>query len=431
MTMVMPAHASNWQLSGKRAAGLLLQALLTGALVLSFAEAARGQECLYVLSRLRGTVDAFARPDLTLEAAVALPDCPLSPPTCMPTALAVDPARRRVYVSRQDTGVVQILDMNGIEPPVSLTAGTAPADLVLTPDRSRLLVANLASDTVSVISTSTDTVIDTIPVGDAPRGLALLPDGSRAFVANSGSGMNPAWSISVIDLGTLAVVDTWDLPAAPAALAVSPDAMRLYASLNNGTIAVFTLPQGPPPRSVAVGTRPRGIAFVPDGSRAYVTNSLDNTLTPIDTTSETAEAAIPVGSAPLDIVITDDGATAYVVDSGGDNTLSVISLPDGPVTTRGEQFAPFDLALGSCPLLPTPTPTVTTSPQPTGTPPVAACAGDCDGDATVSINELITGVNIALGNSPASACPAFDGNGDGEVAINELIAAVNVALAGC
>jgi hypothetical protein len=54
--------------------------------------------------------------------------------------------------------------------------------------------------------------------------------------------------------------------------------------------------------------------------------------------------------------------------------------------------------------------------------------GDCDGDGIVTINELILGVNIALGNLPVTACPAFDTNRDGQVSIDELIAAVNAAL---
>ena len=64
------------------------------------------------------------------------------------------------------------------------------------------------------------------------------------------------------------------------------------------------------------------------------------------------------------------------------------------------------------------------------TPP-ASCPGDCNGDGSVAINELITGVNIALGSAPLATCAAFDTSGDGTVAINELISAVNVALAGC
>jgi hypothetical protein len=67
----------------------------------------------------------------------------------------------------------------------------------------------------------------------------------------------------------------------------------------------------------------------------------------------------------------------------------------------------------------------------TGTPPSPSCVGDCNGDGTVSINELIVGVNIALGTFSVDECVAFDANGDGMVGINELIQAVNNALGGC
>lgn len=59
------------------------------------------------------------------------------------------------------------------------------------------------------------------------------------------------------------------------------------------------------------------------------------------------------------------------------------------------------------------------------------CVGDCDGEGTVAINELILGVNIALGSADVSQCEAMDPNGNGEVSINELISAVNNALDGC
>jgi hypothetical protein len=59
------------------------------------------------------------------------------------------------------------------------------------------------------------------------------------------------------------------------------------------------------------------------------------------------------------------------------------------------------------------------------------CVGDCGNDGEVTIDELIVGVNIALGNSELDACPAFDGNGDGAVTVDELIQGVNAALVGC
>jgi hypothetical protein len=48
----------------------------------------------------------------------------------------------------------------------------------------------------------------------------------------------------------------------------------------------------------------------------------------------------------------------------------------------------------------------------------------------VSINELIIGVNIALGTLPANACPAFE-NAAGTVDIGQLIKGVNDSLGGC
>src|SRR6185295_15034100 len=43
--------------------------------------------------------------------------------------------------------------------------------------------------------------------------------------------------------------------------------------------------------------------------------------------------------------------------------------------------------------------------------------GDCNDDGAVTVDELITGVNIALASLPLSTCPQFDGNDDGRVTI--------------
>jgi hypothetical protein len=48
----------------------------------------------------------------------------------------------------------------------------------------------------------------------------------------------------------------------------------------------------------------------------------------------------------------------------------------------------------------------------------------------VSISDLITGVNIALGNQPTSDCPAFE-NAQGKVDIAQLVKGVSNALNGC
>jgi len=60
----------------------------------------------------------------------------------------------------------------------------------------------------------------------------------------------------------------------------------------------------------------------------------------------------------------------------------------------------------------------------------AQCVGDCQGDGSVTINDLILGVNIALGLQPTTACPAFQ-NSQGQVDIAQLIKGVSNALNGC
>jgi hypothetical protein len=87
-----------------------------------------------------------------------------------------------------------------------------------------------------------------------------------------------------------------------------------------------------------------------------------------------------------------------------------------------------------------PTPTVTVSPTPTtavtsptptpgGVPP--ACAGDCDDDQIVSVDELIRGIRIALDLLSLAECRLLDADRDGRVTVNEPVLAVHHALNRC
>jgi DNA-binding beta-propeller fold protein YncE len=77
---------------------------------------------------------------------------------------------------------------------------------------------------------------------------------------------------------------------------------------------------------------------------------------------------------------------------------------------------------------PNPVPTDTSTPTATATP---LCLGDCNGSGEVTVDEIVKGVNIALGQSPVEGCSALDRNRDQLVTIEELIAAVQNALSGC
>src|SRR5512143_2237004 len=59
------------------------------------------------------------------------------------------------------------------------------------------------------------------------------------------------------------------------------------------------------------------------------------------------------------------------------------------------------------------------------------CAGDCDGNGSVTIDDIVTRVNIALGSLSPDHCPSFDCTGNGEVTVDCLITAVIAALNDC
>jgi hypothetical protein len=61
----------------------------------------------------------------------------------------------------------------------------------------------------------------------------------------------------------------------------------------------------------------------------------------------------------------------------------------------------------------------------------AQCAGDCDADGKVTVDELILAVDMALAGAGTAMCSPADTNGNGELSIAELVAAVGKSVNGC
>lgn len=61
----------------------------------------------------------------------------------------------------------------------------------------------------------------------------------------------------------------------------------------------------------------------------------------------------------------------------------------------------------------------------------APCTGDCNGDGSVTVNEVVALVRTLLNEVPVSTCGSGDANGDGQVTVNEIVLAVNSLLGGC
>ncbi|MEU5010854.1 IPT/TIG domain-containing protein [Streptomyces sp. NPDC021749] len=83
---------------------------------------------------------------------------------------------------------------------------------------------------------------------------------------------------------------------------------------------------------ISVGNTPQGITLTPDGTRAYVANRGSNTVSVIDTATNTVTDTIATGAGPTDMAIGPDGTRAYVTVFD-DGLVSVFHLPSNTLVT--------------------------------------------------------------------------------------------------
>ncbi len=60
-----------------------------------------------------------------------------------------------------------------------------------------------------------------------------------------------------------------------------------------------------------------------------------------------------------------------------------------------------------------------------------ACPGDCNEDGVVSVSELVTAINLALGKGTLAQCVPSDIEGDGQTMVDEVVAAVAASVDAC
>ncbi|WP_316785191.1 YncE family protein, partial [Streptomyces sasae] len=99
--------------------------------------------------------------------------------------------------------------------------------------------------------------------------------------------------------------------------------------------------------TVPVGNFPTGVAINSAGTRAYVANEGDDTVSVIDTATNTVTATINVGSSPFGVAVTPGGAFVYVTNVASDS-VSVIDTATNAVTdTISVGTAPFGIAINT------------------------------------------------------------------------------------
>lgn len=132
---------------------------------------------------------------------------PRGAPVYRPLNLVWSPDGTALYVTRNRTGDVAVLDRVG-EPLGQVATGSGPTQIALAPDGLTLVVANRGAGTLSVVRVSPLEVVHTVAVpGRAPHGVTI--DGRRpvAYVTYEGE-ISGRGGVSGIDLETAEVLWT-------------------------------------------------------------------------------------------------------------------------------------------------------------------------------------------------------------------------------
>jgi len=421
----------------RRSSPLLVVCGLIGSTLALFSVPASAVDCAYVGNQLIGTVRVLSVPDGREVSSTVLPACG---PLCQLTDIVVEPESRTAYLTQFDGSLLWAVDTDapeGSAEPLSIAVAGAPTDLALAADASRLYAITFQTSEVVSIDLDPLAEIGRFAAPSQPRGLDLTPNGSNLVTTSRNQN-----KVFVLTVSNGATAEMGDVGVRPVAVALTPDGTRALVAGEENSLTVIDVATGATVDAFVTGELPAAVAVAADGQTVYVANRGDDTVSVIDLPTRDI-TSVDVGNFPVALALTAEGHLLVANFQG--SSLSVIDTTDNnavlaPIPAGA---SPYALTAAPCPETTEPTPSGTpvdtpAEPTPSGTAvetatatPTGGCAGDCNDDGSVAINELITGVNISLGQRDISACPAFDTSANGSVEIAELIRAVRNSLDGC
>lgn len=213
---------------------------------------------------------------------------------------------------------------------------------------------------LTVFDRATGKLVKSLAVGDAPAHVITRPDNDKLYVTLNGSGSRQ----SVVELSPLAAAKerAIDIGAGhPHAHWISADSHKMVTPnvfTNNSTIFDFT--RNSVQAIAPTGSLPLATGMMPDGSKYYVANLADSTITVINTQTGAVIKTIdllanyspisgairgPVGGLPIQTPVSPDGkfvvtantltATVIVIDTGTD---AIVTMLSGDPGAHGVQF---------------------------------------------------------------------------------------------
>jgi YVTN family beta-propeller protein len=302
-----------------------------------------------------------------------------------PWGVAFSPDGTKAYVGNSGGHTISVIDVE-TRHVTTVTGGilnsSGPAGVAVAPDGSKVLfTAYSAAFDIAVAATAGIITMSTADLSVAasgvgcvnPLGITMRSDGTQAYVGCSEGRIRavstsapfasaqvyepPAQGEQVRDIayvprGTKAADDIASirnvvsgtveevggyfrlqnagmvvkLPGYGMSVAVDRDGTRAYAGDETGVLSVFDIVNRTLLHTITVGGDLRGIALSHDGSLAYVTDHVGNSLKVVDLAGGSVTHTVPVGAGALRVALSPDGTRALVTNNSA-GTVTLLGLP--------------------------------------------------------------------------------------------------------
>jgi YVTN family beta-propeller protein len=249
--------------------------------------------------------------------------------------------REFAYITNGDSGTVTVLDVVNVRVDREIPVGQNPVAVATSPTRNEAYVLNSGAESgqgsISVIDTEKNAVAATIPLHRNPVSIDLDAAGTLAYVTDSGSN-----SISVVDLKTRREIAQIGAGEEPVAARISPDGKTLVVGNRRGNSVSIVDVAASRVRSVFNDCPGASdVAILPDSSKAFVACSAGHQVMAIalanaksiparagSSPADRLEALLDVGRAPVHLALKPDGGEVFVSNSLSDSVSEVDTSKD-------------------------------------------------------------------------------------------------------
>lgn len=239
-------------------------------------------------------------------------------------AVLIHPDKNKIFVSDAEGSAVLVIEIQSGKVIQKIQVGGGPEGLGLSGD-GKWLVACLEEDNaVAIIDTATLKKVGQIATqGKNPEHCEFAPQQDILVTSNEESN-----DLDIIDLKQKKSIKRIKASGHPRGIGFQPGGKWIVVANESEDLVEIYDHDWNLHKKIQTGKRANGVVVAHDGSRAFVSNGGDGTISVIDLTSLTISASYNVEKRPWNMALTSDDKKLYVAN-GRSNSISVIDITSG------------------------------------------------------------------------------------------------------